>query len=42
MLDHGRGQELFVKEQPRKRRPRGPRIEEDEFEDDIDYAGRIH
>ena len=28
--------------QPRKRRPRGPRIEEDEFEDDIDYAGRIH
>ena len=30
-------------QQPRKRRPRGPRVEEeDEFEDDIDYAGRIH
>ncbi len=28
--------------QPKKRRRRGPRIEEDDFEDDIDYAGRIH
>ena len=28
--------------QPKKRRPRGPRIEEDDFEDEIDYSGRIH
>ncbi|MCY3602322.1 MAG: transcription termination/antitermination protein NusA, partial [Chloroflexi bacterium] len=30
-------------DQPKRRRRRGPRVEEeDEFEDDIDYSGRIH
>ena len=29
-------------EPQKKRRPRGPRVEEDEFEDEIDYSGRIH
>ncbi len=29
--------------QPKRRRPRGPRVEEeDDFEEDIDYSGRIH
>ena len=27
---------------PKRRRPRGPRVEEEDFEDEIDYSGRIH